>query len=242
MIFKNRMLVRNESKYLIDELQLQNLLAKVNKFIEEDKHYKYTVYNIYYEELNKDLTKSKSQNKLRLKSYGIPSKDASVYIEVENRSNDLVYKRSLEVDINQAYECLCYGYPLYDAMTSCNEIDGYLRENEFIPKLFLAYERIAYNSIFGDCRITFDMNLRSRTEDFHLCDIESNQLVLKDGYYVMEIKSPNTLPIWLTTALKECHCVKSDANVHSSLIKRLIEKAKLKTNQQMFDNKIKSYG
>lgn len=236
------MIIRTESKYLIDESQLQKFLSKVNKFIEEDKHYKYTVYNIYYEELNKELTKSKSQNKLRLKSYGNPTNSDNVYIEVENRQDDLVYKRSLEVDTKQAYECLNSGYPLYDAMISCDEIDNYLRENEFIPKLFLAYERIAYNSIFGDCRITFDMNLRSRTDDFHLCDIDSNQLVLKDGYYVMEIKSSSALPEWLTTALKECRCIRSETNVQSSLIKRLVEKAKCKTNHQLFNNKIKSYG
>lgn len=69
-------------------------------------------------------------------------------------------------------------------------------------KLFLAYDRLAY---FGSenpaLRLTVDQNIRSRKKDIDLSAGDYGEPLMKDKYYLMEIKVPGAMPIWLAEIL-----------------------------------------
>lgn len=73
-----------------------------------------------------------------------------------------------------------------------------------VPKVFIAYERVAFTDIEEPgLRITFDQNIRWRTTELDLCAGDEGQLILDDNKVVMEVKLPQAAPMWLASLLSE---------------------------------------
>ena len=72
------------------------------------------------------------------------------------------------------------------------------------PKMFIAYDRCAY---FGkddeNLRITFDMNLRYRTDNLSLSAGSDGEKVIDESLCIMEIKALKAMPMWLCDTLNE---------------------------------------
>jgi len=72
------------------------------------------------------------------------------------------------------------------------------------PKLYLAYDRIAYFGINNrDLRITFDTNIRSRRTDLRLELGDYGEPLLDEGVWLMEVKAEKSIPVWLSRMLSE---------------------------------------
>jgi hypothetical protein len=73
---------------------------------------------------------------------------------------------------------------------------------ELIPKITLSYDRIAfYAKDNPDLRVTFDFNITSRRDHISLGRLEQDQKIIDDEWYIMEIKTPYAMPLWLTQTL-----------------------------------------
>ena len=84
------------------------------------------------------------------------------------------------------------------------EIDYFLRLYRPQPKVFIAYDREAYAAADGgQLRITFDTDLRARSNDLDLRAGDHGTALLGDGLYLMEIKIPGTAPLWLAHLLSD---------------------------------------
>ena len=84
------------------------------------------------------------------------------------------------------------------------ELEYFLKIYNLSPKVYLAYDRIAYfEKDNKDLRISFDMNIRSRRYDLALELGDYGENLLPDGMYLMEIKTSLAKPLWLTHALTE---------------------------------------
>ena len=84
------------------------------------------------------------------------------------------------------------------------EIDYVNRHYQLEPKLFLAYDRIAYSGILDQqLRITFDRNIRYRFQQWDLNSDDKTIELLKEEQYLMEIKAPKAMPIWLVKELSK---------------------------------------
>lgn len=72
------------------------------------------------------------------------------------------------------------------------------------PKFYISYDRSAFfYKETSDIRITFDKNLLWRDYDLDLrCGSYGEQL-LPDDHVIMEVKVPNTVPLWLSQLLSE---------------------------------------
>ncbi len=82
------------------------------------------------------------------------------------------------------------------------EIEYFLKTYDLMPKLYLAYDRIAYfEKGNADLRISFDTNIRSRRYDLRLERSDYGKKLLGGGVYLMEIKTSIAKPLWLTHAL-----------------------------------------
>lgn len=75
---------------------------------------------------------------------------------------------------------------------------------DIFPAVYLCYDRTAY---FGaddsDLRITFDRNIRWRTEDIDIKVEPYGEQILDIGYSLMEIKAAGSMPLWLAELLAQ---------------------------------------
>ena len=70
------------------------------------------------------------------------------------------------------------------------------------PKIFIAYDRTAfYSKTDENLRITFDKNVRFRTEQLDLAAGSFGERILSPQLCIMEIKALFAMPLWLTEAL-----------------------------------------
>lgn len=92
----------------------------------------------------------------------------------------------------------------YMNMQVMSEIEYFLKVYDVSPKLYLAYDRVAYfEKDNRDLRISFDTNIRSRRRDLRLEDGDYGEKLLEDGMYLMEIKTSLAKPLWLVHMLTE---------------------------------------
>lgn len=201
---------RTEKKYLMSEAVYEALRSALVPYMKVDKYGLHTICNIYYDTQCYDLIRTSIEKpvykeKLRLRSYGIPSEQSDVFIEIKKKYNGIVYKRRIMLPLHQASDYLEHGaYPPDDSQI-LHEIDYFIKFYQPTAKLFLAYDRIAMYGIDDpDFRITFDRNIRSRSERLRLSAGDDGELLFADApRYLMEVKITGAMPLWLSHILAQ---------------------------------------
>ena len=101
------------------------------------------------------------KEKLRLRAYGVPKITDTVYFEIKKKAFGIVNKRRTAMKLGEAYKFIKIGD--YMNKQVVRELDDFLTRYKVEPKLYLAYDRIAYfEKNNPDLRISFDTNIRSR--------------------------------------------------------------------------------
>ena len=194
---------RHEQKYLLDADTFQKVLEVMDEHMMPDKYNvnrePYTISNIYFDTeddylIRTSLSKPKYKEKLRLRSYGVPNNDSNVFLEIKKKFNDIVNKRRTVLKLSEAYDFISSGKPPeikeYMNKQVLKEIEYFLQIYHVKPKVYLAYDRIAYfEKGNDDLRISFDENIRTRRYDVALEDGDYGEKLLPDGVYLMEIKT-----------------------------------------------------
>lgn len=200
---------RYEKKYFITPQQQSILLNQMQQYMKADIFGKYTVCNIYYDTddwkvIRESIEKPVYKEKLRVRSYGIPAEYGKVFIELKKKYDGIVYKRRITVDSYYAKPFLCSHTPDIYASQIEKEIKWFQNIYKSRPKVFIAYDRIAFAGITDtDLRITFDTNIRWRDTDLDLCLGDYGEQLLPDGKILMEIKTSGASPLWLSHLLSE---------------------------------------
>lgn len=200
---------RVEKKYLMEQSVYQALLRRIEPQLVSGMYGRYTICNIYFdtptdELVRRSIEKPKYKEKLRLRSYGVPSLEDTVFLEIKKKWNATVYKRRIALSYAEARAYLLQGQrPAQDSQI-LHELDYFLQFYRPLPRLYLAYDRQAFSDRQDpQLRITFDENIRSRTNELQLDAGDAGRLLLLPGQRLMEIKVPAALPLWLATALSE---------------------------------------
>jgi len=216
---------RHEIKYLITINQYINLINYLSDKVEKDVFYKSTIYNVYYdtdnfELIRKSIEKPIYKEKLRIRSYDKPTLDSSVYVELKKKYDHIVYKRR---------EKIAYKYILNNSFLECVEtqIDKEIKYfNDFYggltPKMFLSYEREAF--YFKDdkqIRITFDTNIKYRTENVNLLPSISDIKLLPNNLVLMELKLPFSIPYDLAKYLSSEKIFKTSFSKYGTAYKQI---------------------
>lgn len=102
---------RVEKKYIITKNQYLMLKEAIKDKMTEDEHGKSTICNIYfdteqYELIRHSITKPVYKDKIRLRSYNIPTLESKIYLEIKRKSEGVVSKRRIEMTLNDFYEHL----------------------------------------------------------------------------------------------------------------------------------------
>lgn len=224
----NYIFERVEKKYLLNRNQYHLLLKAVEPYMSVDGYGKHTIGNIYYdtdayELISRSIDKPKYKEKFRVRSYGVPKANDKVFLEIKKKYKGVVYKRRVSMTLKEAEDYLERGVRPKKEGQILKEIDYLMSFYDLSPKVYLAYDRIAY---FGkenpDVRITFDHNIRSRDYDVRLEEGDYGAQFLDDYQYLMEIKVPGAMPLWLSKILSDLEIYPTSFSKYGNVYKQLI--------------------
>lgn len=233
---------RYEHKYLMNRATYKKVLELMDLHMTADKHNKdhkpYTIANVYYDTpddylIRTSLSKPVYKEKLRLRAYGVPDMDTKVFLEIKKKYNGIVNKRRSVLKLSEAQTLLQTGEipEVKEYMNSqvLNEIVYFLSHYELLPKVYLAYDRIAYFEQGNpDLRISFDMNIRSRRYKVALEKGDFGETLLDGNTYLMEIKTSRAKPLWLVNMLTEYGIQRQSFSKYGTEFKNTINSVPMK--------------
>lgn len=197
---------RYELKYLISMEQQERLKAEMSKYMVGDEYGKSTICNIYYDTpdyllIRRSLERPVYKEKLRVRSYGIAKANGAVFVELKKKYRGVVYKRRIEMTEFQSVEFLQKRIACVDSQIA-KEINYALDFYKTLqPTVHLSYKREAFFGKTDDFRITFDTEILFRTYDLSLQKGIYGTPILPDGKCLLELKTADSLPLWLTAFL-----------------------------------------
>lgn len=208
---------RYEHKYMLDGETFSKVIRVMSDHMEPDAYNAgmkpYTIANIYFDTpddylIRTSLSRPEYREKLRLRSYGVPNSDTMVYLEIKKKYRGIVNKRRTSLALNEAYDFLATGKAPepkeYMNGQVLRELEYFMSVYDLAPKLYLAYDRIAYfEKGNGDLRISFDTNIRTRRHDLALENGDYGENLLDSDAYLMEIKTSLAKPLWLSHMLTD---------------------------------------
>lgn len=201
---------RYEKKYLLDGGTFRELFTRLQEYMKPDRYGNTTVCNIYYDTpdhrlIRTSLEKPVYKEKLRLRSYGVPQKDAAVFVELKKKYKGVVYKRRIGMPLQEAERFLNCGESAGRKTQIEKEIGwvlGYYPR--LAPAMFLSYDRIAAICAENpNLRITFDSRILWREDALDLSAGAWGRQLLQPGQRIMEVKIPGSMPLWLARLLDE---------------------------------------
>ncbi len=198
---------RTEKKYRLTEEQYGQVMAGLSGRMRVDGYGLTTICSVYYDDRCDRLIRTSIQRpiykeKLRLRSYGIPGREDTVFVELKKKFDGVVYKRRAAMRLCDAEDFLRGGDPPGDDSQIIREIAWVRDFYRPSPRAFIAYDRIALISDSDpQLRITFDSGIRGRSGDLTLSAGDSGIPLLPEGQRIMEIKAPGAMPLWLCDLL-----------------------------------------
>lgn len=197
---------RLEKKYLITQQQKQQILKQAGNYLTADEFQASTICNIYFDTeqyslITTSIQKPPYKEKLRLRSYGIPNEESIVFLEIKKKWQGIVNKRRIPMTLVEAAAYI-QTHTSQKASQIQAEIDYFMRYYQPLPKVYLAYERMAMVGVIDtELRITFDEAIRRRYDHLDLAYGDQGELLLTPDQILMEIKVPKAYPLWLTHIL-----------------------------------------
>lgn len=200
---------RVEVKYILSEQQYEELMKRLEPYMQVDEYGLSTITSLYYDTDTYDIVRESMEKpvykeKLRLRAYGEVREDKPVFLELKKKFKGVVYKRRIELTYQEAKDYLEQGILPDKDSQILREIDYFIRFYQPHNPTLIAYERTA---LFGredrNLRITVDQDVRTKFCVKDLMDSDGAVRVLKPGERLMEIKVPGIMPLWLTQILSD---------------------------------------
>jgi SPX domain protein involved in polyphosphate accumulation len=204
LIFK-----RYENKYLLSSSQYTSILKLLDNRVAEDKYGSYAISSIYFDTpdwqlVRNSLDKPIYKEKLRLRCYGLPSDNDQVFLEIKKKYKGVTSKRRINLTLNEARAYIQGSFRPSDEEQITKEIDWLLKRYGLYPRMLISYDRRAFSS-GEELRITFDRNIRYRTNGLDLAHGPGGFVLCDRDVVLMEVKTPGMLPLWLARSLSEMH-------------------------------------
>lgn len=200
---------RYEKKYMMDTGQFAELVDAVSYRMETDQYGEHTICNIYYDTpdsllIRRSIEKPRYKEKLRLRSYGVPGPESTVFLEIKKKYNKVVNKRRIPLKLWEAYDYIEKGIRPEKDSQILHEIDFMLERYPLERSLYLAYDRVAmFDKEDPDFRLTFDKRIRSRRSNVALEKGDAGTLLLPEDIRLMETKILGATPLWFSHILAE---------------------------------------
>ena len=216
---------RYELKYVLTKEQVAFIKSRLVNHMELDEYGLTSIASLYYDTPDYRLIRASIEDpeykeKIRLRSYGLATKDSPLFLELKRKCESIVYKRRVKTNQKQT-----------DAFFSGKQIEGekqiskeiaYFRDfyKNLVPACLIIYDREAYFEKDGDLRLTIDFNPRYRMEDLNLTTSMDGISLLNEGEAILEIKVQEAMPLWLTHILAQGNIKKSSFSKYGTAYKR----------------------
>ena len=223
---------RVEKKYIITKEQYMMVEENIKAKMIEDEHGKSTICNLYldieqFELIQHSITKPIYKDKVRLRSYNVPTNNTNVYLEIKRKYDGVVSKRRIEMNLNEFYEYLNHKNEIEEEQVK-KELDYYFYHYDLKPSMFLSYCRRAYyDKEDNDFRLTFDSDILARNYDLELEKGVYGEYILEKDKYIMEIKTLGAIPIWFVKILDELKISPCGFSKYGEAYTQLILKEKI---------------
>lgn len=200
---------RIEKKYILTRDQYLFLKEAIKENMIEDEHGKSTICNIYldteqFDLIRHSITKPIFKDKVRLRSYNIPTKDSKIYLEIKRKYDGIVGKRRMEMKLSDFYNYINEKKQNIEECQVRKELDYYFKYYKLKPTMFVSYYRRAYyDKKNRDFRLTFDSHILARDYDLELEKGNYGEYILGRDKYIMEIKTLGAIPMWFVKLLNE---------------------------------------
>ena len=220
---------RVEKKYIITQKQYLALQDAIKDKMQEDEHGRSIICNIYfdtdqYELIRHSITKPVFKDKVRLRSYNIPTKKDTIYLEIKRKYDGIVSKRRIETTLNDFYSYIENSNSLKENQIK-KELDYYFKHYNLKETMFLSYERMAYYDIQNrDFRLTFDSNILARNYDLQIEKGNYGVSILDKEKLIMEVKTLGAMPMWFVKILDELNIYPCGFSKYGEAYKELILK------------------
>lgn len=204
-----RIFQRVEKKYLITRDEMQKILSSAKDMLIEDEYAHTDITSLYLDTPTKLLVRRSIEGgpykeKLRLRGYGRVDDDTTVYLELKKKFKGTVYKRRAAMTLAEAKDYF-RGGAMGENSQIGNELDYAMRYYGMPhPYIAIIYHRDAYVvKDDSDVRITFDSNIRYKTEELFSAFGGDGEGILPEEKIIMEIKTEGAMPLWLAHLLDE---------------------------------------
>lgn len=200
---------RYEKKYLLNNIQYKNFKKDLNNYMNEDDYNLHTICNLYfdtdnYELIRRSIEKPIYKEKLRVRSYGIPKENDTVFFELKKKYLKEVFKRRISMPHKDFINYIENKIKPNASQQILSEIEYFIKLYNPYPRVFIAYDRLAlYGKDNSKVRVTFDSNIRFRTNNLSLSYGDNGTQLLKKGEKIMEIKVEGAMPLWLVNLLNK---------------------------------------
>lgn len=197
------------------------------------------------------IAKPDFKEKLRIRSYAKADADSTVFVELKRKFDGVVYKRRIGLPESEAMSWMTgcgdgtpataagFGRTMnHEAIEASPQVAS---EIEYFaglykglrPVLYLSYDREAYRMKSGaavsdggsEFRVTFDNNIFCRETDLSLRSDAYGKAILEDGKFLMELKCPGAIPLWMTSILSEEHIYKTSFSKYGTAYCSFMNKA-----------------
>lgn len=214
---------RCEMKFPLTESQYAAVRAAMSGFIIEDKYGLQKICNIYFDNDNNDLIRSSLEKpvykeKLRLRTYGVPSDESDAFAEIKKKFKGIVYKRREVLPYAKGFDFLCGSAPAPRRSQQLDEMEYMIKSRGLSPKIVICYDRCAfYGSEDMEFRVSFDSRIRSRRTALDLRAGDYGELLVGQPFCVMEIKAAGAMPLWAVNILSELKIYKQSFSKYGSI-------------------------
>ena len=198
---------RTEKKYRLTAEQYEAVLEGMLRHMRVDSYGETTICSVYYDDgtdrlIRASIERPVYKEKIRVRAYGIPSAQSTVFVELKKKFKGVVYKRRAGMKLSEAESYLAGGSHPGESTQILREITWVRDFYKPVPRAYIAYDRTALECPENpSLRVTFDRDLRARSHDLSLALGDHGQRLLPEGERIMEIKAPGAMPLWMTELL-----------------------------------------
>lgn len=236
---------RYELKYMVTADQKEKILKAMEPYMEPDRFGRSTVRNLYFDTddfvlARHSIAKPDYKEKLRIRSYAKADAGSTVFVELKRKFDGVVYKRRIGLPESSAMKWMAGVMDKTLEAELDKESPQVAAEIEYFaglykglrPVIYLSYDREAYRMREGaadadggsEFRVTFDSNIFCRETELTLESEVYGKPILEDGMFLMELKCPGAIPLWLTKVLSEEHIYKTSFSKYGRAYCSFMEK------------------
>ena len=217
---------RYELKYILSPEQTEHLRYGLEGHMEADQFGLTSIASLYYDTpdyrlIRASIEKPMFKEKIRLRSYGLATRESPVFLELKRKAYGVVYKRRVKTAIPLVEKF----FDKEGDITSGGQINSEIRTfrdfyETLVPSCLIIYDRTAYFEPGGDLRLTIDRNPRYRTDQLDLTVSMDGISFLPEGCTILEIKVQDAMPLWLTSILSSGKIYKASFSKYGEAYKQ----------------------